>query len=613
LHKVFLLPVFMLAISVFQANAAILETKGWLETLYVKWDKEACAAKYNVYYQAAGASSWTKIDDPLIREYSDHFRADVLGLKAGSYNVRVVLVNGGSEGAEMTVSNIQVLAHDRSGFAFLGDVVPGAYNADGTLKPNAQIIYITDQNKESVSFTVKTASNATTAATGLLAIVKGIEKGYEDRPLVFRFIGKVTEKDLTLDGGDIAVKGSSNPTATVYVTFEGVGDDAVLYGLGFKTSRARNLEIRNLGFMLTNSDEGDNIGLNTDSRNVWIHNNDMFYGNEGSDADQVKGDGATDAKASTDITIAYNRYWDNGKTHLLGNSSSETPGNITVHHNWYDHSDSRHPRVRKHYVHVYNNYYSGVSTYGIGAVMASSIFAEKNYFSATNRPMMISMQGTDIENGSGTFSKEDGGMIKAFNNFMDASSKTNYKPYSNSNTVEFDAYEVTSATQTVPSNVTAKQGGSTFNNSIIPSGYSYTTENDSAAVRTKVTTYAGRYYGGDFKYTITASNSSMDATLKSRLQSYASGLVKIQETGNVGSVSCPTTSSSSSAPSSSSADETSSSSEETVSIVYSPLNIHSEIPTYYTIKGEPVGSTKPAKPGVYLVKEGSSVKKIVVR
>ena len=603
----------MLAISVFQANAAILETKGWLETLYVKWDKEACAAKYNVYYQAAGASSWTKIDDPLIREYSDHFRADVLGLKAGSYNVRVVLVNGGSEGAEMTVSNIQVLAHDRSGFAFLGDVVPGAYNADGTLKPNAQIIYITDQNKESVSFTVKTASNATTAATGLLAIVKGIEKGYEDRPLVFRFIGKVTEKDLTLDGGDIAVKGSSNPTATVYVTFEGVGDDAVLYGLGFKTSRARNLEIRNLGFMLTNSDEGDNIGLNTDSRNVWIHNNDMFYGNEGSDADQVKGDGATDAKASTDITIAYNRYWDNGKTHLLGNSSSETPGNITVHHNWYDHSDSRHPRVRKHYVHVYNNYYSGVSTYGIGAVMASSIFAEKNYFSATNRPMMISMQGTDIENGSGTFSKEDGGMIKAFNNFMDASSKTNYKPYSNSNTVEFDAYEVTSATQTVPSNVTAKQGGSTFNNSIIPSGYSYTTENDSAAVRTKVTTYAGRYYGGDFKYTITASNSSMDATLKSRLQSYASGLVKIQETGNVGSVSCPTTSSSSSAPSSSSADETSSSSEETVSIVYSPLNIHSEIPTYYTIKGEPVGSTKPAKPGVYLVKEGSSVKKIVVR
>ncbi|MDR1811991.1 MAG: hypothetical protein LBQ87_04130, partial [Candidatus Fibromonas sp.] len=107
--------------------------------------------------------------------------------------------------------------------------------------------------------------------------------------------------------------------------------------------------------------------------------------------------------------------------------------------------------------------------------------------------------------------------------------------------------------------------------------------------------------------------SSIDATLKSRLQSYASGLVKIQETGNGGSVSCPTTSSSSSAPSSSSTGEISSSSEETVSIAHYPLNIHSKAPTYYTIKGEPVGSIKPAKPGVYLVKQGNSVRKIVVR
>ena len=72
-------------------------------------------------------------------------------------------------------------------------------------------------------------------------------------------------------------------------------------------------------------------------------------------------------------------------------------------------------------------------------------------------------------------------------------------------------------------------------------------------------------------------------------------------------------SSSSAAPSSSSTGESSSSSEETVSIAHNPLNIHSEIPKYYTIKGEPVGSIKPTKPGVYLVKEGSSVRKIVVR
>jgi len=35
--------------------------------------------------------------------------------------------------------------------------------------------------------------------------------------------------------------------------------------------------------------------------------------------------------------------------------------------------------------------------------------------------------------------------------------------------------------------------------------------------------------------------------------------------------------------------------------------------TYYSIKGEPLGSVKPQKAGVYIAKQGYSVKKIVVR
>jgi pectate lyase len=541
--------VFVLFALVLQATAAIITSEGWLETFYVTWDKSNCASKYDVSYRTSGSGSWVKIDDELVREYNDHFRADVLGLKAGTYDVQVVPEGG----AAMTETGIVVAAHDRSGFAFSNNVVPGAYNADGTLKTNAVVIYINDQNKNNITFAVKTASNGnTTSSSGLEAIIKNLEKGYENRPLAFRFIGKVTDNNFTLSGGggDISIKDNGKNT-TSYLTFEGVGNDATLYGWGFKTARATRLEIRNLGFMLTNSDEGDNVGLNTNSEYVWIHNNDMFYGNPGSDSDQVKGDGATDAKASTNITISYNHYWDNGKTHLLGNNVNETPGSITLHHNWYDHSDSRHPRVRKHYVHVYNNYYDGVATYGMGAVMASSIFAEKNYFRNTNRPLMISMQGTDTDQ---TFSKEDGGMIKAFSNFMDNSSKSKYKPYSSSNTVEFDAYEVSGATETVPNTVKAKQGGSTYNNSLIPSGYSYTTHNDSAAVRTQVIKYAGRYWGGNFTFAFTSSDDGtkdINNALKTKLQNYASGLV---------SGSCvPPTSSPSTTPSSSSVTPSSSS------------------------------------------------------
>ena len=67
-------------------------------------------------------------------------------------------------------------------------------------------------------------------------------------------------------------------------------------------------------------------------------------------------------------------------------------------------------------------------------------------------------------------------------------------------------------------------------------------------------------------------------------------------------------------PSSSSADIVSSSSGNSTPIArHVPSAINSETKTYYTIKGEPVGSVKPAKPGVYLVKQGNSIRKIVVK
>jgi len=58
----------------------------------------------------------------------------------------------------------------------------------------------------------------------------------------------------------------------------------------------------------------------------------------------------------------------------------------------------------------------------------------------------------------------------------------------------------------------------------------------------------------------------------------------------------------------------SSSSEESPSpILNYQLSINSTPINYYSIKGEPLGKVKPQKAGVYIVKEGSSVKKIVVR
>ena len=78
--------------------------------------------------------------------------------------------------------------------------------------------------------------------------------------------------------------------------------------------------------MLVDSGEGDNVSLQQDCQNVWVHNCDMFYGEAGGDADQKKGDGALDCKKSTYVTFSYNHFWDSGKCNLLGLSEGTTSG-----------------------------------------------------------------------------------------------------------------------------------------------------------------------------------------------------------------------------------------------------------------------------------------------
>ena len=99
---------------------------------------------------------------------------------------------------------------------------------------------------------------------------------------------------------------------------------------------------------------------------------DYFYGNTGGDSDQAKGDGTVDLKGGTKyVTISYNRFWDSGKSSLCGMGGDDA-NYITYHHNWFDHSDSRHPRIRCMSVHIWNNYYDGVAKYGVGATTAQA-------------------------------------------------------------------------------------------------------------------------------------------------------------------------------------------------------------------------------------------------
>jgi len=538
MKKTVILLFILCAVSILQTNAqsvTITESSGWLESIFVEWEPVASAESYNVYYSGNGVVD-RKIDDQLIRSYGTYFRADMLGLKAGGYTVKVAPVISGVEGSASQTSTLTVTSHDRTGFAFHGGRVPGAYKADGTPKDGAVILYITENNKNTVSMNV-TGANAN-PCVGMQTILDGFKKGNDTRPLIVRLIGQITDLDYML-GGDVVIENKEN--ASSYITFEGVGNDAVADGWGLRIKNATNIEVRNLGFMNCDSNEGDNVGLQQDNSYIWVHNCDLFYGHAGSDGDQAKGDGALDAKGSKYVTISYNHFWDTGKSNLLGLGEGTTVDYyVTYHHNWYDHSDSRHPRVRYYSAHVYNNYYDGVSKYGVGSTMGSSIFVEGNVFRNCKYPMLISMQGSDIVGGTGTFSSEDGGIIKAYNNEM--SGQARFVAYDAVQyPVEFDAYVASSRGEVVGSAVKSKKGGNTYNNFDTDAAlYVKNLVIDSPTnAKDKLMQYSGRVQGGDFKWTF---NNAVDDTsydvntaLKSALTSYTTDLVAIQgESSSVG-------------------------------------------------------------------------------
>ena len=503
----------------------ITEAKGWQESAYLKWAPFEGASSYNVYVDDK------KIDAQLIRQYKSYYRADVLGLKAGTYSVKVVPVN--AEGTEIaganTASNLVVKSYSREGFAHFKYDGVGAYNNDGTLKAGAKVLYITAKTAKTVSTTVNTGKPET--ITGLQSIIDAYSKGKDKTPIAFRFIGKVSLSDL--DHISSSAEGLQIKGAEMNMTFEGVGDDATVYGFGFLLREAVSVEFRNFAIMRCLDDA---MSLDTDNSHVWIHNMDLFYGKKGGAADQAKGDGTVDIKSDSQyITVAYNRFWDNGKASMCGMKSESGPNYITYHHNWFDHSDSRMARVRTMSVHMYNNYYQHNDVYGIGATMGSSVFMESNYFDATKRPIMSSKQGTDAK-GDGTFSGEAGGLIKAYGNvFANKPENFSYIPYAENNT-SFDAYEVSAPSEQVPSSVKTLVGGTSYNNFDTNSSLMYEYSADKAEdVPSIVEGFygAGRLNHGDIDFVIpdetvvTNGHQQPLPALASILDSYTSGVVKV--------------------------------------------------------------------------------------
>ena len=515
---------------------------GWLESAYAQWSIDNQAEGYTAYIKKASQSdsAYARIDNELIRKYKNYYRVDAVGLAAGDYVIKVVPVKNGKEVTDkaQVTKTLNVSSYDRSGFAFSSEskykTGSGAYNEDGTLKKDAIVLYVTNDNAKTIKASVKEAKGEK-EYTGLQTIIdaytKSASKGIETRALDVRVIGCVTDAAMdkfSSSSEGVQIKGAS-AYSNLNMTIEGIGNDATINGFGFLLRNAGNVEMRN--FSIINFMD-DGISLDTANCNVWIHNVDLYYGKAGGDADQAKGDGSIDIKGNSQyITVSYVHFYDSGKCSLCGMKSESGPNYITYHHNWFDHSDSRHARVRTMSVHMYNNYYDGNAKYGAGSTMGSSLFVQNNYFRNCKNPMLSSNQGTDAL-GEGTFSGENGGIIKATGNVIVGAQKIIYanavsETGDSANAASFDAYLAKSADEKVPSSYKTVAGGTSYDNfdTTVDLGVKSGSLNDAKDVPSVVTSSKGAGSLGrgviDWKFTDADNDDySVNKELKATVTNY---------------------------------------------------------------------------------------------
>lgn len=178
----------------------------------------------------------------------------------------------------------------------------------------------------------------------------------------------------------ILVEGTLTGTGQINVTSNktilGVGSNATLIQAYLNLNQVSNVIIRNL----TIKDSTDGIALRQ-SHHVWVDHCDL----------SECGDGLLDITHASDyVTVSWTKFSNHHKTMLInsGTSQPEDAGFLktTIHHCWYDGSNTRNPRVGYGFVHIFNCFYNG-NGYGIGLHSQARVLLEHSYFYQVNDPV----------------------------------------------------------------------------------------------------------------------------------------------------------------------------------------------------------------------------------
>lgn len=241
---------------------------------------------YSVYYKLKLAEDYfyERLDDELMVAGGNSYSCYILGITEGVYKVKIEAVSKkNGDVFWITLTNIEVTPQDRSGYAHFGaEEGVGAYNNDGTLKEGTKVIYVTNENKNTVTCEIN--------GTEYVGLVNILQAQYRSStPMLIRIIGKITTNQWNYKNVEPRLSDNSNATddffentfsdeygenlANLIVKMKGNGNGAKTYNYKTTPEGLTDVRLTNSGSKTTSYKGSDFPALKGKS----VYDDDSYY------------------------------------------------------------------------------------------------------------------------------------------------------------------------------------------------------------------------------------------------------------------------------------------------------------------------------------------------
>lgn len=188
-------------------------------------------------------------------------------------------------------------------------------------------------------------------------------------------------------------------------TIDGRGADVTLSGHSLELDGVENVIITNLRFGEARRGAGrDVITMIRGAHDLWV--NHCTFTDSPDELVSIAG-------GATDITVSWSHFQNAGKAMLVGSRESrevDMDTRVTVHHNWFDRTRERNPRVTQAWLHAYNNVVEGWRNHGMSAIRGARLLSEANVFIADGDTRALIAEGAARDNEPG-FTRAEGDLL----------------------------------------------------------------------------------------------------------------------------------------------------------------------------------------------------------